>query len=39
MKYTDLGTEFGVLVQESGEQEVDVFRGAVQAEAVDDRWN
>jgi hypothetical protein len=32
MKYTDLGTEFGVLVAESGEQEVHVFRGKVQAE-------
>jgi hypothetical protein len=31
MKYTDLGTEFGVLVAQSGEQEVHVFRGRVQA--------
>jgi hypothetical protein len=33
MKYTDLGTEFGVLVASNGEQEVHVFRGTVQAEA------
>lgn len=32
MKYTDLGTEFGVLVAQTGEQEVHVFRGRVQAE-------
>ena len=32
MKYTDLGTEFGVLVAHSGEQEVHVFRGMVRAE-------
>ena len=32
MKYTDLGTEFGVLVAESGVQEMHVFRGQVQAE-------
>ncbi len=32
MKYTDLGTEFGVLVAQTGEQEVHVFRGKVQAE-------
>jgi hypothetical protein len=32
MKYTDLGTEFGVLVDTSGAQEVHVFRGTVQAE-------
>jgi hypothetical protein len=34
MKYTDLGTEFGVLVAENGEQEVHVFRGKVQAETA-----
>jgi ferric-dicitrate binding protein FerR (iron transport regulator) len=33
MKYTDLGTEFGVLVAANGDQEVHVFRGTVQAEA------
>jgi hypothetical protein len=32
MKYVDFGTEFGVLVQEGGPQEVHVFRGKVQAE-------
>lgn len=32
MKYTDLGTEFGVLVAPSGEQQVHVFRGRVTAE-------
>jgi hypothetical protein len=32
MKYTDLGTEFGTLVAPSGEQEMHVFRGRVQAE-------
>ncbi len=32
MKYTDLGTEFGVLVAQNGEQEVHVFRGKVRAE-------
>ena len=32
MKYTDLGTEFGVLVAATGEQEVHVFRGKVRAE-------
>ncbi len=32
MKYTDLGTEFGVAVAESGAQEAHVFRGKVQAE-------
>jgi hypothetical protein len=32
MKYTDLGTEFGVVVAESGVQEAHVFRGKVQAE-------
>ncbi len=32
MKYTDMGTEFGVLVKEDGVQEVHVFRGKVQAE-------
>jgi hypothetical protein len=32
MKFTDLGTEFGVLVREGGLQEVHVFRGKVQAE-------
>ena len=31
MKYTDFGTEFGVLVAQTGEQEVHVFRGRVQA--------
>jgi hypothetical protein len=36
MKYTDLGTEFGVMVAQSGEQEVHVFRGKVQAEVVRD---
>jgi hypothetical protein len=33
MKYTDLGTEFGVSVAKDGTQEVLVFRGKVQAEA------
>jgi hypothetical protein len=33
MKYTDLGTEFGVAVAANGEQELQVFRGTVQAEA------
>jgi hypothetical protein len=38
MRYTDFGTEFGVLVAESGEQELHVFRGKVWAEeAVKDR--
>ncbi len=32
MKCTDLGTEFGVFVAQSGEQEVHVFRGRVQTE-------
>jgi hypothetical protein len=32
MKYTDLGTEFGVAVADSGDQEAHVFRGKVQAE-------
>jgi hypothetical protein len=32
MKYTDLGTEFGVQVSQSGEQEMHVFRGRVRAE-------
>ena len=32
MKYTDLGTEFGVLVATDGVQEVHVFRGKVAAE-------
>jgi hypothetical protein len=36
MKYTDLGTEFGVSVAANGEQEVHVFRGNVQAEEVGD---
>jgi hypothetical protein len=31
MRYTDLGTEFGVLVAPGGEQEVHVFRGRVAA--------
>jgi hypothetical protein len=33
MKYTDLGTEFGVFVRKDGSQEMHVFRGKVQAEA------
>jgi hypothetical protein len=37
MKYTDLGTEFGVWVRKDGAQEVVVFRGSVKAEAVDRR--
>jgi hypothetical protein len=36
MKYTDLGTEFGVAVAANGEQEVHVFRGNVRAEEVTD---
>ncbi len=32
MKYSDLGTEFGLLVAPTGQQEVHVFRGRVQAE-------
>jgi hypothetical protein len=32
MKYTDLGTEFGVFVAKDGRQEMLVFRGQVQAE-------
>jgi hypothetical protein len=32
MKYTDLGTEFGVYVAKDGSQEMHVFRGKVQAE-------
>jgi hypothetical protein len=32
MKYTDLGTEFGVIVAPGGEEEVHVFRGEVVAE-------
>ena len=32
MKFTDLGTEFGVLVKQDGMQEVHVFRGKVQAD-------
>ncbi|MEI8376548.1 MAG: FecR domain-containing protein [Planctomycetota bacterium] len=32
MKFTDLGTEFGVFVAANGEQEVHVFRGKVEAE-------
>ena len=32
MKYTDLGTEFGVWVAKDGRQEMTVFRGKVQAE-------
>ncbi len=32
MKYTDLGTEFGLKVAENAEQEVHVFRGEVRAE-------
>ena len=34
MKYTDLGTEFGVNVEKDGAQEMHVFRGMVKAEAV-----
>jgi hypothetical protein len=34
MKYTDLGTEFGVSVAKDGSQEMHVFRGKVQAEAT-----
>ena len=34
MAYTDLGTEFGVLVAQGGEQEVQVFRGKVQADEL-----
>ena len=34
MAYTDLGTEFGVLVAQGGEQEVHVFRGKVQADEL-----
>jgi hypothetical protein len=36
MKYTDLGTEFGVYVAANGEQEMQVFRGTVQAEELTD---
>ena len=36
MKYTDLGTEFGVLVAATGEQEVHVFRGTVRVEQGDE---
>jgi hypothetical protein len=32
MKYTDLGTEFGVWVKKDGSQEMLVYRGSVQAE-------
>jgi hypothetical protein len=32
MSYTDLGTEFGVLITANGDQEMHVFRGKVQAE-------
>jgi hypothetical protein len=35
MKYTDLGTEFGVSVARDGTQEMIVFRGKVRAEAVE----
>jgi hypothetical protein len=42
MKYTDLGTEFGVWVKKNGTQEMVVFRGSVRAERADDgekgRW-
>ena len=38
MKYTDLGTEFGVLVAKSGEQEVHVFRGKVEAGVESGKW-
>jgi hypothetical protein len=34
MKYTDLGTEFGLWVQNGGQQEVHVFRGQVRAEPI-----
>jgi hypothetical protein len=37
MTYTDLGTEFGVLVAQTGAQEVHVFRGRVQAEQGTER--
>ena len=37
MKYTDLGTEFGVVVAENGVQEAHVFRGKVQAERGNER--
>jgi hypothetical protein len=36
MRYTDLGTEFGVWVAKDGRQEMVVFRGRVQAEKVDE---
>ncbi len=36
MVYTDLGTEFGVLVAQSGEQEMHVFRGMVRVERGND---
>ena len=36
MKYTDLGTEFGVAVAENGVQEAHVFRGKVQAQRRND---
>jgi hypothetical protein len=35
MKYTDLGTEFGVWVAKDGQEEVHVFRGTVRAEPGD----
>jgi hypothetical protein len=38
MKYTDLGTEFGVLVTKDGMQEVHVFRGKVQAD-ISGQWS
>jgi hypothetical protein len=34
MRYTDLGTEFGVFVAKDGTQEMHVFRGKVQAETA-----
>ena len=37
MKFTDLGTEFGVMVKQDGMQEVHVFRGKVQAEQAVER--
>ena len=37
MKYTDLGTEFGVMVDADGEQEMHVFRGRVEAEQAQSR--
>jgi hypothetical protein len=39
MKYTDLGTAFGVCVAKDGTQEMHVFRGKVQAEQADETDN